>query len=158
MNTRLRRLERTIGKCLMVEDIFAAQGVCGEEPIYYDDIIAGFSVPPRNGFFLDWDLVFRPPAHSTSREEEKDHEPTCIEVVLSGGERGDRLILVSYFPEYGIWVIKGSTDIGLDGNEALSVLANVCQLSAGETRRISEDEAMRIIVTLVLFYKRQPAS
>ncbi|MFZ5364230.1 MAG: hypothetical protein ACOZAG_01980 [Patescibacteria group bacterium] len=154
MNSRLRRLERTIERCLKIEDVFTRRGVCGKEPIHYDDLIAGFEAPKRNGFDLSWSLVSsRPP-------KEDREEPPYIEVLLGSDETrctDSRLIEVLYLPTRNVWVVEGSNFIGNDGNDALRTLASDCRLSAGETRQISEAEAMQIIAILVSFYKSQPA-
>ncbi|MFA5128636.1 MAG: hypothetical protein WC445_01565 [Patescibacteria group bacterium] len=154
MNSRLERLKVTIAKCEKIEEIFAKHRVRGTEPTHYDDVIAGFDTPARSGFLLRWDLVVK--GSAGHRENLLGREPTCIEISLSGGERGDRLIILSYLPETRGWTIEGSTDIGLDGIPAIRNLAADCRLSAGEERQIGEDEAMKIIATLAVFYKSQP--
>jgi len=154
MNSRLERLKVTIAKCEKIEEIFAKQGICGLEPTHYDDVIAGFDTPARSGFLLGWDLVVK--GSAGHRENLLGREPTCIEISLSGGERGDRLTIISYLPETRSWTVEGSTDIGLEGTLAVRNLAADCRLSAGETRQIGEDEAMKIIATLAAFYKNQP--
>ena len=158
MNSRLERLKVTIEKCLKIEEVFTKQGVRGQEPKYYDDIIAGFEAPARSGFYLSWNFVFGGPAYSNPREKREGREPTYIDVGFSGGESGDRLILVTYLPETNAWMVEGSKGIGNDGTEAIRSLAADCRLSAGDRRQIGEDEAMKIIATLAAFYKRQPAA
>ncbi len=154
MNSRLERLKVTIEKCEKIEEIFTRQHVRGTEPKHYDDVIAGFDAPARSGFLLGWDLVVK--GSAGHREDLLGREPTCIEISLSGGERGDRLIIISYLPETRGWTVEGSTDIGLDGTPAVRNLAADCRLSAGETRQIGEDEAMKIIATICAFYRAQP--
>jgi hypothetical protein len=158
MNSRLERLKVTIEKCLKVEEVFARQGIRGQEPIHYDDIIAGFNAPARSGFLFGWDLVFKTPVRSAPKEEQEGREPTYIEVRLASEQADGRLIEVTYFPANNSWVVVGSTLIGWDGTETVRNLAADCQLSAGDWRKIGEDEAMKIIATLAAFYKRQPAA
>jgi hypothetical protein len=158
MNSRLERLKKTIGKCEKVDEIFTRNRVCGAEPTYYDDIIAGFGTPARNGYLLGWDLVFKLPVRSAPKEEREGREPICIEVSLFGVKEDERLILVSYFPDTNIWGVEGSTRVGGDGTEAIRNLAADCRVSAGDFRRIGEDEAMRIIATLCAFYTSQPVT
>jgi hypothetical protein len=158
MNSRLERLKKTIEKCEKVEETFAKHRIRGQEAVHYDDIIAGFDTPPRSGFLLDWDLVFRRVNPSASKEEQEGWEPTSIEVALTGGEDVERLILVSYFPDTNIWGVEGSTRIGGDGTEATRSLAADCRVSAGDFHRIGEDEAMKIIATLCAFYMSQPVT
>ena len=154
MNSRLERLKVTIGKCQKVEEIFAKQGIRGKEPEYYDDLIAGFNAATRGGFHFGWSLVFKTPVSSRSDEEERNAEPTYIEVKLKSEE--DELFEVDYFPDTDTWGVEGSTEIGNDGTEATRSLAADCRVSAGDFRRIGEDEAMKIIATICAFYKAQP--
>jgi hypothetical protein len=156
MNSRLERLKSTIYKCEQIEETFSRRGVRGQEPKYYDDILAGFEAPVRSGFFLSWSLVFVRPDHSNPKEKQEGREPTYIDVGFSGGEFGDRLIEVTYRPENNVWLVKGSKEIGNDGTEAVRNLAADCRLSAGETRQVSQSEAMWIIAMLANFYVKQP--
>jgi len=159
MNSRLERLKVTIAKCEKVDEIFTKQGVRGTEPEFYDDLIAGFDTPARSSFLLGWDLVFAAKSFQESSAEERNgREPTYIEVVLSGGERTDRLVIVTYSPATCTWTAAGLTETDSDVPAAVHALVADCRLAAGEKRQIGEDEAMKIIATLCAFYKNQPAA
>lgn len=158
MNSRLERLKVTIEKCLKVEGVFAKHHVRGAEPVYYDDTIAGFTAQPRNGFHLNWDLVFGPLPASAPDKERRDGEPTYIEVKLSGGGETDTgLFEVNYLPALNQWILNVSKCVGGDGTEEpVRNLAADCQIGANERRQIGEDEAMKIISTLAAFFMSQP--
>ncbi len=158
MNSRLERLKKTIGKCEEVDEIFTRNRVCGAEPTYYEDIIAGFHSVKRNGFDVLWDLVFEEPSHSRPDSESRDKEPTYIDFRLSSDEADGCLFEVSYLPATNQWTLCASNRVGGDGTEIVRNLAADCRISAGETRQIGEDEAMKLIATLCAFYASQPVT
>ncbi len=158
MNSRLERLKATIAKCEKVDEVFTKQGVCGAEPEFYDDLVAGRDTPARSTFLLGWDLIFETTNfQKSSVEKRKGREPTRIEVVLYGGRKTDPVIIVSYFPAIRTWVGAGMIVADSDVSAAVHALVADCRLSPGESRQISEAEAMKIIATLAAFYKSQPA-